>query len=59
MSTYYHAGYVTKYFDSVMASLPQEGYVHMQTLHSEVFGGLRCAFLMSPVFHLIEIIEQV
>ena len=56
--TYYHLGYLVPKFDSALEDLAELNYVHLQTFHSEAFEGRRCAFLMSPVLHLIEIIEQ-
>jgi methylmalonyl-CoA/ethylmalonyl-CoA epimerase len=56
--TYYHLGYLVPRFDSALENLAELNYVHLQTFHSEAFEGRRCAFLMSPVLHLIEIIEQ-
>jgi methylmalonyl-CoA/ethylmalonyl-CoA epimerase len=55
---YYHLGYVVPDFDAALESLVALSYVHLQTFRSEAFDGRRCAFLMSPVLHLIEIIEQ-
>lgn len=55
---YYHLGYVAPDFDAALESLVALSYVHLQTFRSEAFDGRRCAFLMSPVLHLIEIIEQ-
>jgi methylmalonyl-CoA/ethylmalonyl-CoA epimerase len=56
--TYYHLGYLVPRFDSALENLAELNYVHLQTFYSEAFEGRRCAFLMSPVLHLIEIIEQ-
>lgn len=56
--TYYHLGYLVRNFDSALESLAELSYVHLQTFESEAFEGRRCAFLMSPVLHLIELIEQ-
>jgi methylmalonyl-CoA/ethylmalonyl-CoA epimerase len=56
--TYYHLGYLVSDFESAVESLVGLNYVHLQTFQSEAFGGRRCAFLMSPVLHLIELIEQ-
>lgn len=56
--TYYHLGYMVEDFDASVESLEASNYVLMQTFRSEAFDGRRCAFLMSPVRHLIEIIEQ-
>lgn len=56
--TYYHLGYLVSDFESAVESLTGLNYVHLQTFQSEAFEGRRCAFLMSPVLHLIELIEQ-
>jgi methylmalonyl-CoA/ethylmalonyl-CoA epimerase len=56
--TYYHLGYIVPDFDSALASLECMNYFPLETFRSEAFHGRRCTFLMSPVRHLIEIIEQ-
>ena len=56
--TYYHLGYMVSDFDAVLQNLVDSGYVHLHTFSSEAFEGRRCAFLMSPVLHLMELIEQ-
>jgi methylmalonyl-CoA/ethylmalonyl-CoA epimerase len=56
--TYYHLGYLVPNFDLALENLAELSYVHIQTFQSEAFEGRRCAFLMSPVLHLIELIEQ-
>jgi methylmalonyl-CoA/ethylmalonyl-CoA epimerase len=56
--TYYHLGYMVPDFDAALTDLTRLNYVHLQTFQSEAFEGRRCAFLMSPVLHLVEIIEQ-
>ena len=56
--TYYHLGFVTKEFERTIEELTAEGYHHLNTFHSEAFDMRRCAFLASPVAHLIEIIES-
>lgn len=56
--SYYHLGYLVEDFDAALEGLVALSYVHLQTFQSEAFEGRRCAFLMSPVLHLIEIIEQ-
>ena len=56
--TYYHLGYLVRDFDAALEALVELNYTHMSSFHSEAFEGRRCAFLMSPVLHLIEIIEQ-
>jgi len=56
--TYYHLGYLVSDFEAALANLEELNYLHLQTFRSEVFEGRRCAFLMSPVLHLVEVIEQ-
>ena len=56
--TYYHLGYTVPNFDAALEDLTRLNYVHLQTFQSEAFEGRRCAFLMSPVLHLVEISEQ-
>jgi methylmalonyl-CoA/ethylmalonyl-CoA epimerase len=56
--TYYHLGYLARNFDVALENLAELSYVHLQTFQSEAFEGRRCAFLMSPVLHLIEVIER-
>jgi methylmalonyl-CoA/ethylmalonyl-CoA epimerase len=56
--TYYHLGYTAADFDAALESLEGSNYVLLQSFQSEAFNGRRCAFLMSPVRHLIEIIER-
>jgi methylmalonyl-CoA/ethylmalonyl-CoA epimerase len=56
-ATYYHLGFVTASFDQAIESLTADGYHHLSTFCSEAFQMRRCAFLASPVAHLIEIIE--
>jgi methylmalonyl-CoA/ethylmalonyl-CoA epimerase len=55
--TYYHLGYLVADLDAALQHLVGLGYLHLQTFSSEAFDGRRCAFLMSPVLHLIEIID--
>jgi methylmalonyl-CoA/ethylmalonyl-CoA epimerase len=56
--TYYHTGYLTEDFDGTLEQLDAAGFRHINTFHSEAFEQRRCAFLASPVAHLIEIIES-
>ena len=56
--TYYHLGYMVPDFDAAVGTLEAMDYVRLEVFRSEAFEGRRCAFLMSPVLHLIEIIEQ-
>ena len=56
--TYYHLGFLTPEFEPAVESLVNEGYHHLSTFQSEAFEMRRCAFLVSPVAHLIEIIED-
>jgi hypothetical protein len=55
---YYHTGYFSDDFDQSLKELDAAGFRHLNTFQSEAFGMRRCAFLASPVAHLIEIIEQ-
>ena len=55
---FYHIGLLTRDFDAAMADLIRQGYMLISTFCSEAFALRRCAFLASPVSHLIEIIEQ-
>ena len=56
--TYYHAGYKVSDFDQAMAFLVGHDYRPQSTFRSEAFAGKRCCFLISPVMHIIEIIEE-
>ena len=56
--SFYHIGFLVRDFDQRLRDLAENGYLHMSTFRSEAFGMRRCAFLASPVAHLIEIIEQ-
>jgi hypothetical protein len=56
--SFYHVGFLTRTFDAALEDLQGQGYLHLNTFHSEAFGMRRCAFLATPVAHLIEIIEQ-
>jgi hypothetical protein len=51
-------GYLAPDFDAAMEELAALNYIPMAPFQSEAFEGRRCAFLMSPALHLIEIIEQ-
>ena len=55
--SYYHLGYFVREFDTVLVKLADLGYRRLNIFRSEAFEQRRCAFLMSPVLHLIEIIE--
>jgi hypothetical protein len=55
--TFYHIGLIAPDFDAAIEHLVGEGYVHLRTFRSEAFAMRRCAFLASPIAHLIEIIE--
>lgn len=54
---YYHVGYLVKNFESALTFLDSLGFKQLDSFRSEAFNNRRCAFLMSPVAHLIEIIE--
>jgi methylmalonyl-CoA/ethylmalonyl-CoA epimerase len=56
--TYYHLGYTVLDFQAATEDLTAQSYHHIQTFQSEAFGNRRCAFFMSPLLHLIEIIED-
>lgn len=55
--SYYHLGFTTPNFDQTVASLIREGHRHLSTFCSEAFQMRRCAFLVSSIGHLIEIVE--
>jgi hypothetical protein len=55
---YYHVGYLVKDFEGSVEKLEKLGYKVVESFHSEAFEGKRCAFLMSPVLHLIELMES-
>lgn len=57
-NTYYHIGYFTKTFDREIKLLEEKNYKLLSTFNSEAFNNHRCAFLMSPVLHLVELIES-
>jgi len=57
-NTYYHIGYFTNHFDKEIKLLEEKNYKLLSTFNSEAFAGNRCAFLMSPVMHLVELIEK-
>ena len=55
---YYHAGYTVFDFDRAIEHLCRNNFKHLETFHSEAFGGNRCAFLYTNDLHLIELIEK-
>ena len=57
-TSYYHLGFKVVQFDQAVDTLTESGYRHLDTFYSEAFEMRRCAFLASPVGHLIELIEQ-
>jgi hypothetical protein len=56
--TFYHVGFLVSDFDAALASLIDQEYRPGETFRSEAFAGKRCCFLISPVMHMIEIIEE-
>jgi len=56
--TYYHKGFLVDDIDASIKMLEEKNYKWLQTFRSEAFNNKRCAFLMSPVMHLIELIEM-
>lgn len=54
---FYHLGYLVNNFDEQLADLSGKNYKLIHEFRSEAFEGRRCAFLTSPLAHLIEIIE--
>lgn len=56
--SFYHLAFLTTGLDSSIEDLSAQGYVHLNTFRSEAFGMRRCAFLASPVAHLVELIEE-
>ena len=56
--TYYHKGFLVEDIEAEIKILEEKNYKWLQTFHSEAFNNKRCAFLMSPVMHLIELIEM-
>ncbi|HWB28499.1 MAG TPA: VOC family protein [Chitinophagaceae bacterium] len=54
---YYHIAYTTPAFDSTIQQLTSGNYKLINTFNSEAFNNRRCAFLVSGLAHLIEIIE--
>ena len=55
--SYYHTGYLVRDFEAALEELTSCGHRHLNTFQSESFGLRNCAFLVSPVAHLIEIIQ--
>ncbi len=55
--TYYHNGYTVQHFDREIELLEKKNYKLLSVFNSEAFNNRRCAFLMSPVMHLVELIE--
>ena len=56
-TAYYHIGYLTPDFEATLVRLRATGHTIIEDFHSEAFFGRRCAFLMSPLSHVIELIE--
>jgi methylmalonyl-CoA/ethylmalonyl-CoA epimerase len=56
--SYYHLGFLTADFDRTVEELTAAGHQILASFRSEAFGMRRCAFLASPVAHLIEVIEE-
>ena len=54
---YYHVGYLAKEYDQRILELEALGFSVVESFRSEAFEGRRCAFLMTPLLHLIELIE--
>ena len=57
-TTFYHVGFLANDFDAALGQLVAQGYMHLGSFCSEAFGMRRCAFLASPIAHLIEVIER-
>ncbi len=55
---FYHLGYLVSNYDERVADLAEKNYKVVQEFRSEAFNGARCAFLTSPLAHLIELIES-
>ena len=54
---YYHVAYKTNNFEQAIEKLAGAGYKLLTMFNSEAFNNKRCAFLVSGLTHLTEIIE--
>ena len=55
--TFYHLGYKVIKIDESINRLLNDGYRLVNSFNSEAFEGKKCAFLISPQQHLIELIQ--
>lgn len=56
-ATFYHLGFLARDFDAALRTLDSQNFRLLGVFASEAFAMRRCAFLVSPAAHLIEIIE--
>lgn len=56
--SYYHTAFKVPDLDAKVTNLLANDYHLVTSFLSEAFGGKRCAFLYTPEFHLVELIEE-
>jgi methylmalonyl-CoA/ethylmalonyl-CoA epimerase len=54
---FYHLGYSCLDFDKSLSALADSDHHLISVFHSEAFDNKRCAFLLNPDGHLIELVE--
>jgi len=57
-NNFYHLAFKVENFNAKIEMLESSSYKKLSVFNSEAFNNKRCAFLFSPEFHLIEIIES-
>ena len=55
---FYHQGFLSDDIEKDAAMLEEKNFKLLQWFRSEAFDNRRCVFYMSPVMHLIELIEN-
>jgi hypothetical protein len=55
---FYHIGYKTAAFDEAISSLEEQGYKKFDLIISEAYQNKRVHFMLSPLGHWLEIIEE-
>jgi hypothetical protein len=55
---FYHLGYSSADFDGTLTELTEGNHHLVSIFHSEAFDNRRCAFLINPDGHLLELVEM-
>ena len=57
-TNFYHMGFYVNDIEKKIEELQKTSYKLVNLFNSEAFNNKKCAFLYSPLLHLIELIEQ-